>query len=84
MCWFEYRIKKICKKIILKDFFEPLNNSVFRKAVENARIQTFNLVTAKQRRSCLVSQTNFHTTKWFSGNVVAIEIKKTSKLNKPA
>ena len=37
MCWFEYRIKKIGKKIILKDFFEPMNNSVFRKAIENAR-----------------------------------------------
>ena len=33
------------------------------------------LVTTDKRRIKLVSEPNYHTTKWFSGNLLAIEIK---------
>ena len=37
-----------------------------------------------KKSSKLVSEPNYHTTKWFSENLLAIEMKKTSvKMNKP-
>ena len=42
------------------------------------------LVKADNRRNQLVSEPNYYTTKWFSENLLAIEIKKTKvKMNKP-
>ena len=42
------------------------------------------LMTTKIRRSKLVSEPNYHTTKYFSENLLAIEMKKTKvKMNKP-
>ena len=42
------------------------------------------LVTTDKRRNQLASEPNYHTTKWFSENLLAIEMKKTKvKMNKP-
>ena len=42
------------------------------------------LVTTDKRRNQLVSEPNYHTTKWFSENLLAIEMKKTRvRMNKP-
>ena len=42
------------------------------------------LVKTDKRRNQLVSEPNYHKTKWFSENLLAIEMKKTKvKLNKP-
>ena len=42
------------------------------------------LVTTEEKRIKLVSEPNYHTTKQFSENLLAIEIKKvTVKMNKP-
>ena len=42
------------------------------------------LVTTVKRRNQLVSEPNYHTTKYFSENLVAIEMKKIKvKMNKP-
>ena len=42
------------------------------------------LVTTDKRRIKLVSEPNYHTTKWFSGNLLAIEIKKIKvNMHKP-
>ena len=42
------------------------------------------LVTTEKRRNQLVSETNYHTTKHFSENILAIEMKKIKvKMNKP-
>ena len=35
------------------------------------------LVTTRKRRNYLVSQPNFHSTKFFTENLLAIEMKKT-------
>ena len=42
------------------------------------------LMTTKKQRSKLVSEQNYHTTKYFSENLLTIEMKKTKvKMNKP-
>ena len=62
-----------------------MNNFVFRKTMENVRKhRDIKLVTTNKRRNQLVSEPNNHTTKWFSENLLAIEMKKIKvKLNKP-
>ena len=52
------------------------------KNVRNHR--DIKLVTTDKRRNRLVSEPNYHATKWFSENLLAIEMKKTKvKKNKP-
>ena len=60
-------------------------NSVFGKTMENVRKHSdIKLVTADKRRNQLASEPNYHTTKCFSENLMAIEMKKTKvKINKP-
>ena len=63
--------------ILQKNFFKLMNNAVFGKTIENVRKRRdIKLVTTNKRRRYLVSEPNYHTTKWFSENVLAIEIKK--------
>ena len=45
-----------------------------RKNVKKHR--DIKLMTINQRRSYLVSQPNYHTTKWFRKNLLEIEMKK--------
>ena len=68
-----------------KDFFKLMNNAVFGKTMENVRKhRDIKLVKTDIRRNKFVSEPNYHTTKWFSENLLAIEMKKTSiKMNKP-
>ena len=43
------------------------------------------LITTNERRNQLVAEPNYHTTKWFSEHLLAIEMKKIkAKTNKPA
>ena len=57
-----------------------MNNSIFRKTMENVRKhRDIKLVTSDKRRNQLVSEPRYHTTKWFSENLLAIEMKKTKK-----
>ena len=62
-----------------------MNNAVFGKIMENVRKhRDIKLVTTDKRRNWLASETNYHTTKYFSENLMAIETKKTKvKMNKP-
>ena len=62
-----------------------MNNSVFGKTMENLRKhRDIKLVTTDEKRSKLISEPTYHTTKRFSENVLAIEMKKTKvKMNKP-
>ena len=68
-----------------KDFFKLMNNAVFGKTMENVRKhRDIKLVTTDKRRNQLASEPNYHTTKYFSENVLAMEMKKTKvKMNKP-
>ena len=60
-----------------KDFFSLTNNAVFGKATENVRKpRDIKLVATERRRTRKESEPNYHTTKLFSGNLLAIEMKK--------
>ena len=57
-----------------------MNNAVFGKTMENVRKhRDIKLVTTDKRRSQLVSEPNYHTTKYFSENLMATEMKKTKE-----
>ena len=62
-----------------------MNDAVFGKTIENVRKhRDIKLVTTNKERSRLVSEPNYHTTKWFSDGLLAIEMKKLKlKMNKP-
>ena len=48
------------------------------------RHRNIKLVTAERKRNYLVSDSNYHTTKIFTENLLAIEMRKTQILmNKP-
>ena len=62
-----------------------MNNSVFGKTMENVRKhRDIKLIATDKRRNQLASEPNYHTSKYFSENVMAIEMEKTKlKMNKP-
>ena len=62
-----------------------MNKYVLGITMENVRKhRDIKLVTTDKRRNQLVSEPNYHTTKLFSGDLLAIEMKKTKvKMNKP-
>ena len=68
-----------------KVFFKLMNNSVFGKKMENVRnYRDIKLVGTIKRRSQLVSEPNYTSTKYFSEDLVATQMNKTSiKMNKP-
>ena len=71
--------------ILEKDFFKLMNNSVLRKTMENVRKRwDTKLITTDKRRDQLVSEPNHHKTKYFSEELLAIEMKKIKvKMNQP-
>ena len=62
-----------------------MNNAVLGKTMENVRKhRDIKFVTTDKRRNQLASATNYHKTKYFLGNFMAIEMKKTKvKMNMP-
>ena len=54
-----------------------MNKTVFGKTMKNVRkYRDIKLITTDKRRNQLVLEPNFHTTKYFSENLMAIETKK--------
>ena len=78
-------LRKHVKNDFEKDFYKLMNNALFGKTMENVKKhRDIKLVTTNKRRNQLVSEPNYHKTKWFSENLLAIEMKKTNvKINKP-
>ena len=62
-----------------------MNNAVFGRTMENVwKHRDIKLATTERRRNYLVSEPNYHTTKFFTEKLLAIEMKKTEILmNKP-
>ena len=62
-----------------------MNNAVFGKTLSNMRKHRDNkLATTERRKNSLASEANYHTTKFFAENLLAIKMKKTEVLlNKP-
>ena len=72
-----------------KDFFKLMNNSVFRETMGNVRNhRDITLVITNEKRNKLLSEPNYSSTKQFSENVLATEMKKKEektklRVNKP-
>ena len=65
-----------------------MNNAVFGKTMENVRKRRdIKLVATERKRNYLVSEPNYHTTKLFTENLLAIELEKKNNpeihMNKP-
>ena len=56
-----------------KDFLKLMNNAVFGKTMDNARKHRYIKLVTDRRRNQLASEPNYHTTKYFSENLMAIE-----------
>ena len=78
-------LRKEAKSEFEKYFFKLMNNSVFGKTMENVRkYRDIKLVTTEEKRTKLTPEPNYRTTKHFSENLLAIEMKKAKvKMNKP-
>ena len=73
-------LRKKARSDFEKDFFKLMNNAIFRKTMENVRKhRDIKLVTTERRRNYLVSEPNYHTTKFFSELLLAREMKKKKK-----
>ena len=60
------KLRTKAKNDFEKDFFKLMNNSVFGKTIDNVRNhRDIKLVTTSERRNKLVSEQNYHTTKFF-------------------
>ena len=54
-----------------------MNKAAFRKTMENGKKhRDIKLVKTERRRNCLVPEPNFHTTKYFTENLLAIQLRK--------
>ena len=72
-------LRKKAKNDFEKEFFKLMNQAVFGKAMENVREhRDIKLATTERRRNYLVSELNYHTTKFFSENLLAIEMKRNA------
>ena len=61
-----------------KELLKPMSNSVFRKTMVSARMHShIKLVTTNRRRSHLVTEPKYQSTKWFSQDLLEIEMNKT-------
>ena len=62
-----------------------MNSAGFQKTIENVRKdRDVKLGTTVRRKTYFVSEPNYHTTKFFTDNLLAIEMKKMEILmNKP-
>ena len=58
-----------------------MNNSVVCKAIQNMRKhKNITFVTTERRRNYLLSEPNYHITKFFKEKILTIEIKETQIL----
>ena len=60
-----------------------MNTPIFGETVDNVRKHIdIKLVTTDKRRNQLVSEPNYHPTKQFSENLLAVEMEKDRSENK--
>ena len=69
-------LRKEARNEFEKDFIKLMNNAVFGKTMKNMRKhRDIKLVATEKRRNYLVSEQNYHTTKFFTENLLVIEMK---------
>ena len=77
-------LRKKEKNDFERDFFKFMNNAVFGKTIKNMRKHKEKSVTPERRRNYLVSEPNYHTTKFFTKYLLVIEMKRMQiPVNKP-
>ena len=82
-------LRKKAKIGFEKDLLKLMNNAIFGKNMANVRKhRDIKLVTTERRKNYLVSEPNYHTTKFFAESLLATEMKKKTKtteilMNKP-
>ena len=75
------KIRQKPKNSFEKHFLKLMNSAFFRKAMENVRKhRNSKLVKTERRRNYLVSESNYYTTKFFTQNILTIEMRKTQIL----
>ena len=71
-------LRQKAKNNFEKNFFKLMNNAVFGKTMKNVRKhRNIKLVTTDRRKNYSVSEPNYHTTKFFTENLLAMAMKKT-------
>ena len=61
------KLRQKAKNNFEKDFFKLISDAVFGKTMENVgKHRNIKLVTTERRRNYLVSEPNYHTTKFFT------------------
>ena len=74
-------LRKLATNDFGKDSFKLINNAVFGKTMENVgKHRDIKLATSDIRRNYLVSEPNYHTTKFFRQNLLVREMTKTEML----
>ena len=78
-------IKKKAKDDFRKDADQLMNNPVFGKTMENMKKhRDIKLATTEKRRNYLVSEPNCHSARFFTKNLLTIEMRKTQTfINEP-
>ena len=72
------KLRQKAKNNLEKDFLKLMNNAFFGKTIENVRKhRNIKLVTTEMTRNYLVSEPNSHTTKFFTENLLAVEMRKS-------
>ena len=67
--WYKYRSEKKVKSDVQKDLFILMNIEVFGRTMENvSKYGDIKLTATERRRNYLVSEPNYHNTK-FSQNI---------------
>ena len=78
-------LRKKAKNEFEKELFKLMNNSVFGKTMEDVRNhRDIRVITTDKRKSILASESNYHSTKYISKDLLIMEMKKTEvRMNKP-
>ena len=70
-------IRNKAKNDFENDIFMLMNNAAFGKTMGSMRKHRYiKLVTIERKRNYLVSKSNYHKTKLFTGNVSAVEVER--------
>ena len=80
------KLRTEAKNDFEKDFSKLMNNAHFGRTMKIVRKhRDIKLLTTVKRRNQLATEPNYHKTKYFSENLMAVEMKKKAKvkMNKP-
>ena len=70
-------LRQQAKNDFEKNFFKLMNNAVFGETMENIRNhRDIKIVTSDKRRSILVSEPNYHSSKYISKDLMIIEMQR--------